>query len=251
MENKQPPFYLELLERDLKNIPEILSLYEPERVQAYYEFLVEQNEPGGFFSKNDSDRILERHLFESLVFGYYVTSKLNVSRETKIADAGSGPGLPGFLFACLKEPPALTLFDSSKRRLGLLEKFVAENSLFASGRKRIRFRYERLEEARGKFDLVVLRALIPFPFSVEIISGLQTGAGQIAINGTLDFKKISHREKEYLKRLGYVSRETIRPSELTFLGERTINILLKTGPAVKGYPRNWKQIKEEMKRWEK
>ena len=235
----------------LKLPAEMKEYFDEERLGAYYKFLKEKNELGGFFSKNDSERILERHLYESLIFAHSVKSWLkkqgkDVSRETKIADAGSGPGLPGFLFACLKNSPALTLIDSSRRRLGILGDWVRESNLFGV----VNFLFGRLEETRGTFDLISMRALIPFPFNLELVSGLLQPGGYVALAAgqNLPFDQAT---KSYLGELGFVSRETLCPIEIQFLGSRFIYLLLRERPAVKGYPRNWKQIKDHMGQWEK
>lgn len=97
------------------------KIYDDEKVRWFWQFLEAKNEEGGFFSRGDSTRILERHVLDSALFVKAVTDYVSVSRETTVLDAGAGPGLPGFLFCCLKFPPVVTLNDSSRRRLSFLE----------------------------------------------------------------------------------------------------------------------------------
>ena len=59
------------------------------------------------------------------------------------------------------------------------------------------------------------------------------------------------RAKAYLRRLGYVSRETVPVPELNFLGLRAINLLLKDRETQKGYPRIWKKIKDSLSQWKR
>lgn len=238
-------FLKDLQDRGIEPAGSLLEKFDTDRVDKYYRFLNEFNERGGFFSRGDRDRIAERHLYESMVLAARIQEILAVSRETEMADAGSGPGLPGFLFGCLRESPGITFIDSSRRRLGLLEDFCN-----AEGMERLRFEYRRLEESQGKYDLIVLRALIPYPFCLELICNLQRDGGMAAI-AMGDPPSEDKRSVEYLEHLGYVSRETVELEELAFLGRRTIKLLLKSGSVGSGYPRNWKRIKEQMKRWEK
>lgn len=226
-----------LRKRGLSVSEDMESRFDWEAVAAFSAFLEEFNERGGFFSKGDAERILERHLYECLVFVDYVARRAPVSRETEVCDAGSGPGLPGYLFSCLHNAPRLTLTDSSRRRLGLVEVFHGKRA----GAPRIEFAYERLEESRKQFDVITLRALIPFPFSVEIITRLQKIGGQA-------FLSLGQPpEPGDLTYLGYVSRETYIPAELAALGARSFLHLVKTRKQDSLYPRPWKIIQEEIR----
>lgn len=223
--------------RGLLVTEELESRFDWEAVAGFFEFLQEFNERGGFFSRGDSEKILERHVYECLIFVDYVTSRGQVSRETTVCDAGSGPGLPGYLFACLKEAPRLTLADSSRRRLGLLQEFHKARQKAPS----VQFAFVRLEEYLEKFDVITLRALIPFPFSVELIARLQKIGGQV-------FLSLGHAPEDFdLAHLGYVSRETFHPPELASLGARSFLHLLKTRKQDSLYPRPWKTIQEEIR----
>lgn len=220
-------------------IPErLIEIVDWDRLGRFLEFLRNKNEAGGFFSKGDAERILERHLYENVIFMDYVVSRCKVSRETNLADAGSGPGLPGYLFACLKQPPRITLIDSSRRRLGIVEEHHRTEGSPAS----VRFEFSRLEEMRTTFSLIVMRALIPFPQCVELVCHLVGKGGFLVLSG-------SRFQETDLSRFGFVSRETYVPSELSFLGARTFLLLEKTGKQDSLYPRPWKIIQQEVKEW--
>lgn len=229
----------------------VLDDFDVGLLEWYYSFLGQENAAGGFFSAGDAHRILERHFFEALVFAreslrcYTRLTSHNVSRETRILDAGSGPGLPGFLFYTHRSEPAVTLLDSSRRRLGLLENRLKAAELRHSVPQ---FCYERLEEHIGVYDLVIMRALIPFPACLELICQLQKPGGMVSLSmGAPPLETPAMRD--YLTALGYVSRETIQPPELEFLGQRSFKILMKASAPRKPYPRNWKRIKESIQEW--
>ncbi len=213
----------------------LIGRFDWDAVGGFYEFLRDENERGGFFSKGDSAKIVERHVYECLIFVDYVASVAPVSRETTVCDAGTGPGLPGYLFACMNERPRLTLVDSSRRRLGLLEVY------HKSRRHPIEFRYERLEELKALFDVITLRALIPFPQALEVVTALQRVGGQVFLSLGREPPPTS------LAHLGYVSRETFLPPELAFLGARTFMHVAKTKKQDSLYPRPWKTIQQEIR----
>lgn len=227
---------LELIGRRGLALPErLLERFDWEAVGGFYDFLTGSNERGGFFSKGDSEKILERHLYECLIFVDYVASTVPVSRETHVCDAGTGPGLPGYLFACMKVAPRLTLVDSSRRRLSLLQDYHGPRN------RDVQFRFERLEELAAVFDVIVLRALVPFPYSLELVTGLQKIGGHV-------FLSLGQPPAPTdLSHLGYVSRETYSPPELAFLGARTFLHVSKTKKQDSVYPRPWKTIQEEIR----
>ena len=57
-----------------------------------------------------------------------------------------------------------------------VESFARENDS-AEANKQMRFLYRRAEELAGRFDLIVSRALIPFPAVVELVAHLQEPGG--------------------------------------------------------------------------
>jgi len=220
----------------------ILEEYDPDALFLYYSFLKNTNERGGFFSRGDTERIFTRHFYESLIFTKYVSDHLQVSRETKLADAGTGPGLPGYLFFCRKEKPKLHLIDSSRRRLSLLENFHKET--FPKD-THIHYLYSRLEELKNSYDAVVFRALIPFPFVLDLICHI------IKMNGYAVYFSAATAEQnedisERIEKLGFVSRETLVPGEVNIDTTRSIKILQKIKAPERGYPRPWKFLKEEI-----
>lgn len=219
--------------------------FQLELIERYWDFLEQNNERGGFFSKADSDRILERHVYESLILTDYVAMRCGVSRETFIGDVGSGPGLPGFLFACRKDQPYVALVDSSKRRLGLLEAWVRK-----VGVPRVEIHFQRAEEVRATWDIVVMRAFVRFPFCIELVTNATRVGGSAVYFGS-GRDHFSGREEKYLKQLGFVPRETEHPRELDFLGDRRIFYFEKVSDPDVGYPRKWVRIQSEMEQWER
>lgn len=236
-------------------IEEILNLFPEERnkieemfnwdkVEWYYNFLIINNEKGGFFSKRDSTLILNRHLSESLYHIYFIKKLISVSHETEICDVGSGPGLPGFLFYCLKDVPTISLLDSQARRLKILEFELISSEFFTN---KIHFIYKRAEENKNKYNLVVSRSFVPYPFSVEVCTNLVKNAGYyIPFIGGSD----AHTDIELsiLEKNGLMLKDTLELKKLSFLGKRHIKILKKTGSPLRGYPRPWKILIKEIQK---
>jgi|JI8StandDraft_1071087.scaffolds.fasta_scaffold00916_8 16S rRNA (guanine527-N7)-methyltransferase len=238
---------IELIKNYIPSLSTSLEQYfHCDRIDIFLDFLKRENERGGFFSKQDAEIIFERHVLDCMVFVWKLKLEGCVSRETNVVDVGTGPGLPGFLFCCLREPPMrVTLLDSQRRKLSLLEEEVLNGKLSELTGK-IHFMYERAEDIKIKFDLVTSRAVVPYPFLAEVVTNLVKKKGLLCpYLGQLRFDETI--EAKVLAYSGFHVKKQIELSELSFLGKRHIKILQKDSEPKLGYPRPWKEIVKETK----
>ncbi len=220
----------------------IYQIFDWKKIGNFLDFLESNNEKGGFFSRTDSGLIWERHVLESVYHVYFILKKLPVSRETMVLDVGSGQGLPGFLFFCLQNPPQVILLDSAKKRLGLLESFCEEN--FS---KTPDFCFRRVEDFKGKFDLVIMRSVIPYPWSIEMVFHLVKLRGYfVPFLGKLNVNQ--ELESLLLKKFGFDIPETILLEELKFLGLRHLKFLKKVKEVRHSLQRDWSEIQKEIRK---
>lgn len=238
------------IQNRIKNlIPEVYEMLEKQiqwdLLLNYYNFLVRDNERGGFFSKNDSERILERHILDSLLYTWKLRENGFVSRETLLADIGTGPGLPGFLFLVWNDAPIVYLIDSQLRKLQLLETEVRSGSL-ESVSDRIEFLFSRAEEIEAEFDVVCTRAMVPYPYIAEVATLLVKRKGYLCPFLAQSYEN-PVKEELVLRNNGFVLQKEISIPELEFVGKRHIKILQKTSNPKPGYPREWKEIVKETK----
>ncbi len=221
---------------------EILQQFDLDKLNFYLQFLREKNEIGGFFSKGDLQNVLDRHLLESLIHVHKICKKHFVSRETLIADVGTGPGLPGYLFFCRKEIPKITLIDSQKRKLKHLEEFCSSKEDLQNPK----FIFDRVETVKSKFDFVVMRSAIPYPWSIEMVSNLVKFGGYFIPFLGKSFEK-KEKENSLLEKFGFSLEEEESFPELEFLGHRHVKYLKKTS-TTKHSPREWSHIQKEIRR---
>lgn len=219
------------------NLPDAVTIFDLDRIERFHLFLVRENEKGGFFSKNDTSVILDRHLIECALFAFKLSTLGYVSRETKLADVGTGPGLPGFLFSCLLNSPSLTLIDSQRRKLSLLE-----GSELADG---IEFVYSRVEDCPLHFSVVTCRAMVPYPWSLEVVTPILK-IGSLFCPFLGNPLNLDSKERQKANSLGFELKEILPLPELEFLGKRHIRVLEKKHKEEKGFPRPWKTILKEM-----
>lgn len=236
-------------ELNFERIEGVSELFNVKRVEQFYRFLNEKNEEGGFFSKADTERIGERHILECMAYIRRIMSLKFVSRETRLLDVGSGPGLPGYLFSCLNDPPYVTLLDSSRRRLSLTEENYKQSLIDTQLSNKVKFVYQRAEEFKGQFDLVTIRAVIPFPFNAILVRhlvkqriALLVGESPISLEATKILQQY---------RLQVVESECCRLTELDFLGERNLIMIRKIDSNQSLRPVIWKNLKNEIEKWRK
>ncbi|EKR73215.1 rRNA small subunit methyltransferase G [Leptospira noguchii str. 2006001870] len=230
-----------LKERFPKEADEIFSFFNWELVCRFALFLREKNEAGGFFSKRDSEEILDRHVLESIYHVYRITKKVDSWKGIQLGDAGTGPGIPGFFFRCLKEHPIVVLIDSQKRKLSYTETFVRVNQIVG-----VKFQFIRAEESKSSLNYVTSRGFIPYPYSVEAVCNLiKIGGTYVPFLGKHDIDP--KLEEKVLSYSGFSLEFSEDLTSLEFLGMRHIKFLKKVSSPRHGYPRAWKDISKESK----
>ncbi|MDI7163709.1 RsmG family class I SAM-dependent methyltransferase [Leptospira santarosai] len=230
-----------LKERFPKEADEIIYFFDWDLVYKFALFLKEKNEAGGFFSKRDSEEILDRHVLESVYHVYRITKKIGSWKQMQLGDAGTGPGIPGFFFRCLKEHPVVVLIDSQKRKLSHTENFVRSNRI-----QSMKFQFIRAEESKLSLNYVVSRGFIPYPYSVEAVCNLlKVGGTYVPFLAKHDID--TKLEEKILSYSGFSLESSENLSSLEFLGMRHIKFLKKVSSPRHGYPRAWKDISKESK----
>ncbi len=122
--------------------------------QRYAELLSEQGVERGLIGPRETGRLWDRHLLNSAVLAELLTP------HCRVADVGSGAGLPGIPLAIARPDIVVTLLEPMARRVAWLEEVITELNLTAEVVR------GRAEEAavRKKLvaqDVVTARAVAP------------------------------------------------------------------------------------------
>jgi 16S rRNA (guanine527-N7)-methyltransferase len=133
-----------LQQLDLPYTPEQLT-----QLLAYVKILEKWNRVFNLIGTLDRERLVNRHILDSLSCLAYVKGKT-------VLDAGSGAGLPGIPLAILRPELNLVLLDSNGKKTRFLQQAVMELGLA----DRVKVVKSRIEEYRPgqPFDTVVSRA---------------------------------------------------------------------------------------------
>ena len=143
----------------------------PAQLELLLALLVE--DPHAPTSIRDPTRAVDDHLADSLV----ALELEQVANASRVADLGSGAGLPGLPLAIARPEAAFTLLESSARKCAFLERAVEACGL--SNVEVVHVRAESWRDGIGTHDLVTARALAQLDVVAEYAAPL------LAVGGTL------------------------------------------------------------------
>ena len=141
-----------------------------ELLARFLDLLVRWNRVYNLTGIRDTGELVDRHLVESLALRPLL-------RGERIADVGTGAGLPGLPLAITEPERSFTLIESRAKRVRFLRQAIAElelrNALVAHG---------RAEDLRPEppFATVLARAVAP-PAELLAVSRNLTGPGSILL----------------------------------------------------------------------
>lgn len=108
------------------------------------------NEKINVISRKDIDHLYEHHVLHSLAI-----AKLNPFKDgMEVLDLGTGGGFPGIPLAILYPDVKFTLLDSVAKKIKVVLEVAAELKL-----ENVSVVHSRAEDHKGRYDLVVCRAV--------------------------------------------------------------------------------------------
>jgi 16S rRNA (guanine527-N7)-methyltransferase len=184
----------------------------------------------------DVDRILMDHILDSL--SCYLHEPL--FRAGRLADVGSGGGLPGIPIKIMRPDLATTLVESRGKKATFLRHVV--DGLSLKGVEVANARVEdlgRTRKHRGAYDAVTCKAVARLSVVAEYcVPLLATGGCAIAMKGRLEPEELAEGNRA-LDALGAKVTETTRVPMLPEVGEKERNLVIleKTRETPARYPR--------------
>lgn len=159
-----------------------LSQKKLNRFEIYYNELLKWNPKANLISKNDENRIIERHFLESALL-----SLLNEFQgKLSVLDLGTGGGFPGVPLKIVTPDLQIALLDS-KRWKGLFLKHLIQKLELRNAEvlcERAEAAAEN-EEYRNRFDRVVCRAVTELSALYRLSKPfLNSGGKLVAVKGS-------------------------------------------------------------------
>jgi 16S rRNA (guanine527-N7)-methyltransferase len=158
----------------VKPSPELLAYFQgqQDQIQRYAELLSSTGIERGLIGPKEGDRIWERHIANCIPITTIIP------QGVRVADIGSGAGLPGIVIALARPDLKVSLIEPLQRRVDFLNEVVAELALDAEV---IRGRAERVKK---QFEIVTARAVAPLEKLIQISwHMIPRGGSLMAIKG--------------------------------------------------------------------
>ncbi|MEQ8858255.1 MAG: 16S rRNA (guanine(527)-N(7))-methyltransferase RsmG [Pseudomonadales bacterium] len=188
---------------------------DPDQVAAlvaFAELLLRWNRTFNLISRRDVERLLPRHLLDSL-------SVAPLLRGGRVMDLGTGAGLPGVPLAIARKDLAFTLVDRSGRKIRFVDRAVRELGL-----GNVETRCADVRELPGdlRFDTVVSRAVADLATAWALAAPrLETGGRLVVmhrVQGEEDATVIAPPSSRVLDRRSVHIAGLERPHDIVVLG---------------------------------
>lgn len=224
---------------ELKEIGIICDEEKLNKLDKYYELLVEWNEKINLTAITDYEQVYLKHFYDSLT----IVKTINLNDIETLCDVGTGAGFPGIVLKIIYPHLKLTLIDSLNKRTIFLQNVVDELKL-----ENVDIIHTRCEEyainVRERFDVVTARAVASLSMLIEYCSPLVKVNGFfIPMKGNVDNELESSRHA--IDALSLQVKDIVKFNLPVEESERTIIKFLKTKETNKKYPRKFSEMKKK------
>lgn len=203
-----------------------------ERFDIYGKLLTEWNEKINLTAITDPEGVTIKHFLDSLTIFSYV----DIPEKAKVIDVGTGAGFPGLAMLIARPDLDMTLMDSTKKRLTVIENILEAISLRAN------VVHSRAEEAgqnkdyREKYDFATARAVTNLrDLSEYCLPFVKVGGSFIPMKSAKAQEEIAEGKKAIHILGGQIIKQDT--FELLDCGERTIINVKKISSTPAKYPR--------------
>ena len=142
----------------MKPTPELLAYFGENqgKIQAFANLLKTTGIEHGLIGPKEGDRIWERHIANCIPITTIIPNGV------RLADIGSGAGLPGVVIALARPDLKVTLIEPLQRRVDFLNQVIAELEI------PIKVVRGRAEAVKMQFEVVTARAVAPLEKLIQI-----------------------------------------------------------------------------------
>ena len=142
----------------MKPTPELLAYFGENqgKIQTFASLLKTTGIERGLIGPKEGDRIWQRHIANCIPITTIIPNGV------RLADIGSGAGLPGVVIALARPDLKVTLIEPLQRRVDFLNQVIAELEI------PIKVVRGRAEAVKMQFEVVTARAVAPLEKLIQI-----------------------------------------------------------------------------------
>jgi len=160
-----------VLKKGLASLGLCASTAQVLQFRAYSEELQKWNKAASLVSKGDEKRLVTRQFLPSLALLEFIPGE-----DVRVADVGSGAGLPGIPLKIMRPELVLTLIESRLKKALFLREVVERLSLSL-----VEILHRRAEEVESRYTVVLTRALGGLRYSLRICLPLVESEGTLIL----------------------------------------------------------------------
>lgn len=209
------------------------------KLNRYYELLVEYNKVMNLTGITEKDQVYLKHFYDSLT----ISKVIDLNKEETLCDIGTGAGFPGMVLKILFPNLKVVLVDSLNKRIEFLKIVIKELEL-----NNIEAIHARIEEYAKEnielFDIVTSRAVAPLNILLEYgIPLVKTNKYFISYKGNI-IEEIEQSKNALQKLKSRIEKieEFKLPKENS---SRSIIKVKKEQSTPKSFPRKYSEIKKK------
>ncbi|MBR6073381.1 MAG: 16S rRNA (guanine(527)-N(7))-methyltransferase RsmG [Bacilli bacterium] len=210
------------------------------KLDIYYNFLVEYNSHTNLTSITDEDDVYLKHFYDSLT----IVKSIDLSTVESLIDVGTGAGFPGMVLAIVYPNLKVTLLDSNNKRINFLNEL--KDKLGITNVTTIHDRSEIYSKNhKDMYDIVTARAVKNMKELTELCLPLVKVNGYfIPLKGIIE-DELDNAKDIITKINGNI--EDIISFELPNGDKRNIIKIKKIDKCPDKYPREYKEIVKDNK----
>ena len=203
-----------------------------ERFDLYGKLLVEWNEKINLTAIIDPEGVTIKHFLDSITIFSYV----DIPEGAKVIDVGTGAGFPGLAMLIARPDLQMTLMDSTKKRLNVIEDILEKIGLSADVVHSRAEEAGKKEEYREKYDFSTARAVTNLRDLAEYcLPFVKVGGSFVPMKSAKTQEEIAEGKKAIHVLGGQIAK--VDTFDLLDCGERTIINVKKISSTPAKYPR--------------
>lgn len=223
-----------ILVKGAEKIGIVLSEKQQQQFEAYYNYLVAQNEVMNLTAITEYEEVQTKHFLDSL----FLVNTVKEFQGKKVLDLGSGAGFPGIPLKIVFPETEFVLMDSLNKRVSFLNRVIdlleLEKITAVHGRAE---EAARKEEYREQFDYCVSRAVARLATLSEFCIPFVKQGGYFISYKAGDCKEECNEAKNAIKLLGgrllHATESVLPDTEIA----RTFVVIQKEKETPGNYPR--------------